>query len=318
MRRSSLISAIAASLVLATAGVARADPESALHCPTDLARADRTPVLFVPGTTLAPENYSWNWLRALDAAHWPYCSIALPDRGMSDVQTAGEYLVYAIRTMYARYGGRIDVVGHSQGGMAPRWAFRFFPDTRAMVDDLVGLSPSNHGTLDANGYCAAPGGCPPSFWQQRAGSRFLGALNSGQETFPGISYSVVYTRIDEVVVPNVSDRSSSSLHGGGGDIANVSLQDVCPVGADEHLAIGTYSNVAFRLAMDALTHPGPADPRRVSRSVCADPFMPGVDRKTFVADYADMGQDIGHELLTYPRSPEEPPLRCYATAAGCD
>ena len=314
MRRFSLTLAIVTSLVLCPAGVARADPASALDCPTDLSRADRTPVLFVPGTTLAPENYSWNWLRALADAHWPYCTVELPNRGMSDVQVAGEYVVSAIRTMYARYGGRIDVVGHSQGGMVPRWAFRFWPDTRAMVDDLVGLSPSNHGTLDANGFCAS-GGCPPAFWQQRMGSSFLKALNSGQETFSGISYSNIYTRIDEVVVPNVSDRSSSSLHGGGGEIANVSLQDVCPVGADEHLAIGTYSNVAFRLALDALTHPGPADPRRVSLSACTNPFMPGVDRKTFVTDYAAMGQDIGREVLTYPHASEEPPLKCYATGS---
>jgi pimeloyl-ACP methyl ester carboxylesterase len=312
MRRLSLILAIAALTALSTAGVARADPADALRCSTDLSGARTTPVLFVPGTTLAPENYSWNWLRALSAEHRPYCTIALPDRGMADVQTAGEYVAYAIRSMYERHGRRIDVVGHSQGGMVPRWAFKFFPATRSMVDDLVGLSPSNHGTLDANGFCSAPGGCPPAFWQQRIGSDFLRALNSGRETYPGISYSNVYTRIDEVVVPNLDDQSSSSLHGGGGEIENVSLQDVCPVGADEHLAIGTYSNTAFRLAMDALDHPGPADPRRVSRSVCADPFMPGVDRTTFLGDYAAMGEDIANELVTYPHTPEEPSLRCYA------
>ena len=30
--------------------------------------------------------------------------------------------------------------------MIPRWALRFWPDTRVMVDHVVGLSPSNHGT----------------------------------------------------------------------------------------------------------------------------------------------------------------------------
>src|SRR4051794_24029893 len=214
MRRFSLTLAIAASLVLLTAGVARADPASALDCSTDLSRADRTPVLFVPGTTLAPENYSWNWLRALEQAHWPYCTVALPNRGMSDIQVAGEYLVYALRTMYASYGGRIDVVGHSQGGMVPRWALRFWPDTRAMVDDLVGLSPSNHGTLDANGFCAS-GGCPPSFWQQRAGSSFLKALNSRPGTLPRLSYSHNYTPNDEGGGPHVNDPNPPPPPGGG-------------------------------------------------------------------------------------------------------
>ena len=64
----------------------------ALHCSTDLSAANRPPVLFIPGTALAPENYSWNWLRALDSMGWPYCSLALPDRGMNDIQVAGEYV----------------------------------------------------------------------------------------------------------------------------------------------------------------------------------------------------------------------------------
>jgi hypothetical protein len=45
---------------------------------------------------------------------------------MADIQTAGEYVVYAIRTMPAAYGGRIDIIGHSQAGMVPRWALRFW------------------------------------------------------------------------------------------------------------------------------------------------------------------------------------------------
>jgi putative serine esterase DUF676 len=50
--------------------------------------------------------------------------VTLPGTGMGDIQVAGEYVVYAIRTMHAAYGGRIDIVGHSQGGMVPRWALR--------------------------------------------------------------------------------------------------------------------------------------------------------------------------------------------------
>ncbi len=34
------------------------------------------------------------------------------------------------------------MVTHSQGGMIGRWATRFWPDTRQMVDDIVGLAPS--------------------------------------------------------------------------------------------------------------------------------------------------------------------------------
>jgi hypothetical protein len=119
---------------------------AALKCDGPLAGAAHPPVLLVPGATLNPTtDFSYGWEPALRQLGYPYCTIDLPGNAMADVQTAGEYVVYAIRTMHAAYGGRIDIIGHSQGGMVPRWALRFWPDTRAMVDDLIGLSPSNHG-----------------------------------------------------------------------------------------------------------------------------------------------------------------------------
>ena len=207
---------------------------AALNCVGTLRGAAHAPVLLVPGTALNPAtDYGYGWEPALSKLGWPYCTVTLPGNGMGDIQVAGEYVVYAIRTMHAAYGGRIDIVGHSQGGMVPRWALRFWPDTRAMVDDLVGLSPSNHGTLDAIPACAQS--CAPAFWQQRSNAAFIAALNSAQETFPGISYTNIYTNTDEVVVPNFGPAASSSLSGGGGAVTNVAIQSVCPADVTEHL-----------------------------------------------------------------------------------
>ncbi len=286
----------------------------ALRCDTRLAGAPHAPVLLVPGTTLNPQSdFSYGWEPALRRLGMPYCTIDLPGNAMADVQTAGEYVVYAIRTMHAQYGGRIDIVGHSQGGMVPRWALRFWPDTRAMVNDLIGLSPSNHGTLDADPLCAVP--CAPAIWQQRNVSAFIAALNSYQETFPGISYTDIYTLTDEVVVPNFGPAASSSLHGGGGAITNVPIQQVCPTDVTEHIGIGIYDNTAYQIALDALTHPGPADPARVSRLACLDPLMPGVNPATFAVNYARTLAVVSTTLATYPRVPAEPPLACYVTAS---
>jgi pimeloyl-ACP methyl ester carboxylesterase len=63
---------------------------------------------------------------------------------------AGEYVVPALRTLSRQAGQRVDVVGWSQGGMVGRWALRFRPDTRARVENLIGLSPSDHGTAVAD------------------------------------------------------------------------------------------------------------------------------------------------------------------------
>src|SRR3954447_5810721 len=103
----------------------------------------RAPILLVPGTDLTPQtNFSWNYEKALDALGFPYCTVELPSNAMDDIQVAAEYVVYAIRRAHALSGKKVQIIGYSQGGMVPRWAFRFWPDTRAMVDDDVGLDGS--------------------------------------------------------------------------------------------------------------------------------------------------------------------------------
>jgi pimeloyl-ACP methyl ester carboxylesterase len=285
----------------------------ALVCTAAVAHANHSPILLVPGTTINPTEFAWNWERALTARGRPYCTIDLPGNAMGDIQIAGEYVVYAIRHMHRLSGRKVDIVGHSQGGMVPRWALRFWPDTRSMVGDLVGMSPSNHGTLDADVVCIP--GCAPAIWQQRNDAHFIAALNSYQETFPGISYTSIYTDTDEVVVPNFGPAASSALRGGGGQITNVAIQAVCPLDVTEHIGIGTYDATAFAIAMDALTHPGPADPARVSRAVCLDPLMPGVNPLTFVTDFAQTNAVVATTLATYPHVSAEPPLACYVTAS---
>ena len=196
--------------------------------------------------------------------------------------------------------------------MVGRWALRFWPDTRAMVDDLVGAAPSNHGTDIAPLICG--GGCAPSIWQQRTDSRFNPALNSRAETFRGIAYTSIYSHRDEVVVPNSDENGSSSLHTGRGAIANVAVQEICPGDLSEHLNVGTADPVARALFADAVTHPGPADAARIDRAVCSDAYMPGVDSSTFVVDAGAAYSGLANTLLAYPRIPEEPPLAAYVFA----
>jgi len=293
--------------------VPQSDLNAALSCKGNLA-AGPTPVLLVPGTAYTPKtDFSWNWEPALGKLGISWCTVELPGHALGDIQTAAEYVVNAVRTMYSGGGRRISIIGHSQGGMLPRWVFRFWPDTRAMVDDLVGLSPSNHGTYDSDFACQF--GCPPAAWQQGEGAEFIKALNSDQETFPGISYTSAYTHTDEIVTPNFGGSPSSALHGGGGEITNVAIQDVCPLDLNDHLAIGTYDPVAYALAIDALFHPGPADPARVGRAPCAQALMPGVDPLTFVTDDASSVADVATSYGSYPVVHAEPPLRCYVTGS---
>jgi triacylglycerol esterase/lipase EstA (alpha/beta hydrolase family) len=287
---------------------------AALECQPDVRDARRQPVLLIPGTTLTPDaEYSWSWEPAMKQLSIPYCDVVLPGAAMDDIQVAAEYIVYATRQMHQMSGRRVDLLGHSQGGMIGRWALRFWPGLRERVNDLVGLAPSNHGTLDSQVICAPA--CPAAFWQQRANSQFTAALNSSAETFKPVDYTDIYTHLDEVVTPNSDDSGSSSLRTGDGDITNVALQDICPADTSEHLAIGTYDPVAYALAVDALTHPGPADPSRIDPSVCSQSLMPGVDPTTFAGNYANEGAFIAATVATADEVPAEPPLACYVTAS---
>ena len=117
------------------------------------------------------------------------------------------------------------------------------------------------------------------------------------------------------MVPNFDDTGSSSLHGGGGDITNVAIQDLCPLDVNEHLLIGTIDPVAYALAIDAIDHPGPADPSRVAPSCLG--LMPGINPLTFATDLASATAVLASTIAEYPHVDSEPPLACYVLAAGC-
>lgn len=272
----------------------------------------RAPLLLVHGTSLdAQANFAWNYLPALTALGWPVCTVDLPAFGQDDIQAAAEHVVHAIRET-AKLGAPIQVLGYSQGGMVPRWALKFWPDTRELVSELVALAGSNHGTAVANAACSSP--CPESNWQQSLDSEFMTALNADFETLPAIDYTNVYSHMDEIVQPNLDDSGSTSL-AGGANVANVAVQDVCPGHVADHLAMGSYDPVAWALALDALAHEGPADPARLDIGVCAEAFMPGVSAESFAQDYAGMLQVIAGANAGSKRVAEEPPLRCYAHGA---
>ncbi|MFL6158914.1 MAG: esterase/lipase family protein [Marmoricola sp.] len=306
--------------------VPAATVNAAMSCHGNLRTAPGEPVLLSPATGVTPEqNYSWNYERAFAAQGRAWCTVTMPFHTLGDIQVAGEYLVHAIRVMHAAAGRKIAVMGHSQGGMSMRWALRFWPDTRAMVDDVIGLAGSNHGTDSAA--VALPSGAklPPASIQQGATSHFISALNSGAETFAGISYTEIFSHTDEVVQPNTETNSSSSLHTGAGAITNVSTQSVCPLDLFEHLTVGTIDPTAYALVMDALTHPGPAVPSRIGHASCFQIYQPGVSPLNVSTYVQVLAAAPGLaavsvpflNLVGAPEVSEEPALRCYVYAAGC-
>ncbi|PXY33360.1 lipase [Prauserella coralliicola] len=289
---------------------------ASLRCTANVENATREPVLLLPATTVTSEqNFGFNYEPLFRRLGIPYCASDSPQdpQNMGDMQVRAQYVTYAIRTVHAMAGRKIAILGHSQGGMIMRWSLRFWPDTRPMVADVIGMAATNHGAgpvVDA--LCAL--GCSAALQQQRAGSAFMKALNSGQETFPGIDYTQIYTRVDEFVQPNLDDHGTSSVHGGGGTISNVAVQDICPLDVSEHLLIGTLDPVAKALVLDALNHPGPADPDRIDRSVCSQLSPPITDLIPSATGFVHAGGQVAFQLTLGPKDREEPRLECYVTA----
>lgn len=294
--------------------VSAAEVGAATQCSPGVDGAEVAPVLLLQGTGAnAKDNWSWTYEPGLDKAGIPWCTVDLPDHATGDVQRNGEYVVQAIRAISARAGRKVSIIGHSQGGMVGRWALRFWPDTRKLVDDVIGFAPSNHGTTQAKQSCG-DGACTAANWQQWDISNFMKALNSRAETFAGISYTSVYTRTDEIVQPNQNaETGSSSLRTGDGRRTNVATQDICPNDVYEHLAIGLVDPVAYALAIDALTHDGPADPARIPVTVCAQQFHQGINPVTFPADSS--AALVDYESYEGKELPAEPKLACYTTAS---
>jgi hypothetical protein len=79
---------------------------NALKCYSDLNetienRQKRRWTLLIPGTSENIEElYGWNWIPVFNSLKWPYCTLQLPQRGMSDLQITAEYVVYALRYIF--------------------------------------------------------------------------------------------------------------------------------------------------------------------------------------------------------------------------
>src|SRR5438270_3664944 len=230
--------------------VPRAALQAALRCPAHL-RSRREPVLLVHGTGLTPEeSWSWNYAKLLPAAGYDVCTVALPNRAMTDIQVSAEYVAFAVDAIAAKARHRVTVITHSQGGMEARWAVRWWSTTRTNVDDLVLLASPNHGIAAADA-CAGSGNCWPAVWQMSSHAHFIHALNSVDETPGNVSVTNLYSRTDELVEP------SSTVPLSGNHIANIAVQDLCP--RVVHHAGMLHDAAVFALVLDALSHTGPAD-----------------------------------------------------------
>lgn len=190
-------------------------------------------------------------------------------RGTGPIADSAKEIATYIDAVRARTGAaKVDIVGHSQGGLVTRQYLRFegganpSDPSKNKVGKVVSISGSNHGTtlvgigtlgrtinnlgLNVLGVVGAIAG--PAASDQVIDSPLVKALDAGGDTDPGIDYTVLGTRFDEVVTPY---KTTFLTAGPGATVKNVLLQDGCGVDASDHLSI-TVSPRAIGIVKNAL------------------------------------------------------------------
>ncbi|MFE7673367.1 esterase/lipase family protein [Streptomyces albidoflavus] len=234
------------------------------------------PVVLVHGTFA---NSVDNWLvLAPYLVNRGYCVFSLDYgqlpgvpfiHGLGPIDKSAEQLRDFVDKVLAATGApEADLVGHSQGGMMPRHYLKFLGGADK-VNALVGIAPDNHGTTLLGLTKLLPhfpgaekflNDKTPALADQIAGSPFLTRLNEGGDTVPGVQYTVIATRYDQVVTPYRSQYLD------GPNVRNVLVQDLCPVNISEHVAIGTIDRIAFHEVANAL------DPANATPTNCGSVF----------------------------------------------
>jgi len=252
MRRLVLAVTCAALLTPPAAAIAAPSPPGSNDPNCKPTAAHPYPVVLVHGTF---ENQAmWAFVSPqIKAAGYCVFSLDYGNNATGDIPTAALQLGKFVDQVLAETdASKVDLVGHSQGGMMPRYWMKFDGGV-SKVEDLVGIAPSNHGTT--NPLASPIGPVCLACAQQAAGSPFITKLNAGGDILPGPSYTVISTRYDEVVTP----YQSQALSGPSDQVTNVVLQTRCPFDVSEHLTIPD-DPVTLRWVLSALGRSGPANP----------------------------------------------------------
>lgn len=230
------------------------------------------PVVLVHGTF---ENAFDNW-NALspELAEAGYCVFAIDYgeqtphallKGEADIaDSARQLAVFVDRVRRTTGAAQVDLVGHSQGGgVLPRQYLKFDDGAASgdqaenKVHSLIGINPSNHGTALAGLFTLArevglgvvtDQVLGPAGEQQAIGSALNTRLDRGGDTVPGVQYTVIASRADEVILPYTQSFLTA---GPGATVRNLTLQDLCPTDLSDHLG-SPYDPLVAHLVLNAL------------------------------------------------------------------
>jgi triacylglycerol esterase/lipase EstA (alpha/beta hydrolase family) len=189
-------------------------------------------------------------------------------QSIGPVVTSAQELASEVQTVLSQTGAsQVDLVGHSQGGMLAEYYAKVLGGA-PYIHDLIGLSPTTHGTtLDGLTNLASffPGASQlvasacPACADQETGSSVIQTLDNGPIAQAGVKYTIIETLNETVVTP----VGSSFIHEPG--VTNEYVQSSCPFDPVDHVDL-TYDPVVLQLVLNAL------DPATAQSPDCWDEF----------------------------------------------
>lgn len=240
--------------------------------------AHPNPVVLVHGLS-GNKNTNWRTFSPL-LANEGYCVFALtygvnPGTPLpanlfggltSMTASAVELSAFVDKVLTATGAGKVDILGHSEGTVMPDYYAKYLGGA-SKIDKYVSLAPIWHGTnpaglgtLNATATAFGLGSLVTtgfaSFFasgpELLTGSAFFAKLRAGGTTnVPGITYTNIVTKYDELVQPYTSGIEPGAT--------NIVIQDRCRIDFAEHFEIAA-DPTAADLVLNALD---PAHPRKV-------------------------------------------------------
>jgi triacylglycerol lipase len=214
---SSLCALVCLPVVLSAAPAAAATPD---------------PVIIVNGT-FGPAFFYEPLAARLRGDGYRVFIFELTNLGTGDIaNTARDLKTFADGVRAQTGAAKVDLVGHSQGGLVARQYVKFLGGA-STVDSLVSIGAPHYGTAVANiadffglGNCLGVVACE----QMAVGSTFLANLNAGDDTIGSVRYTNLYTIYDELVRP----VDNAGLRDGA---TNVLIQSQCPLRVLGHIGL---------------------------------------------------------------------------------
>jgi triacylglycerol esterase/lipase EstA (alpha/beta hydrolase family) len=263
-----LAGTMAAMAVFAGSAMASSSGYNDPSCHPSAAHPD--PVVLIHGlSSTGQENWAYVGPYLANAG---YCAYSLtygatsplgPDvGGIGPVSQSAQQIAAFIAQVRSETGAsQVDLVGHSEGAFMSLYVPKVVSGVAAEVGRVVALAPPTHGTTFGglvtlsnvlglaslrtallDGYCQA---CAELI----DGGSGVAALDNGPIAQPGIAYTILISRYDELVTPTTTAFVNEP------GVTNHYVQDFCPLDPTGHIGLAFDPDVAQMItnALDPTT-----------------------------------------------------------------